>query len=211
MGRLEPIRLAAILLAGGSSTRLGQPKQLLRLGGNTLVRRAARLLLELGPLSVTVVTGSQAPRVAREVEDLPLSVVANPAWERGMGASIACGVENLPNDPHGVLILLCDQWRVTLDDLQRLFEVWAPDISKIATASWMVKKSRNYGPPVIFPGIYIQELKFLYGERGAKSLIQGDAGNVRFVRMENARYDLDSPQDLRELEAWREQQAKTMR
>ena len=199
MNRPEGHRLAAILPAAGPSTRLGQPKQLVRMDGESLVRRAARLLLALEPASVTVVSGSDSGRVAREVEDLPVSVIHNPDWRRGMGGSIACGVHSLVEAPEGILILLCDQWRLEKEDLKRLLEAWNSDISRIVAASWFRGKSHVYGPPVIFPGKYIRELKFLDHERGAKSLIDRETGNTRFVTLENAGFDLDGPADLEAL------------
>ena len=196
MNRPEGRRLAAILPAAGPSTRLGQSKQLVRMDGESLVRRAARLLLALEPESVTVVSGSDSGRVTREVEDLPVSVIHNPDWRRGMGGSIACGVHSLVEAPKAVLILLCDQWRLEKEDIERLIEAWNADISRIVAASWFRGKSRVYGPPVVFPGEYIRELKFLDEKRGAKYLIDREPGNVRFVRMDNAGFDLDCPADL---------------
>jgi CTP:molybdopterin cytidylyltransferase MocA len=197
--RPETLRIAAVLLAAGSSSRLGQPKQLVKINGDSLVRRAALQLLRLNPVSLTVVTGSGGAAVEEDVRDLQLNTVQNDNWEQGMGASIACGAQNIAEEVDGLLIALCDQWKVDEGDLIRLVEVWYTDISKIISASWNDNKSLVYGPPALFPRNYIRELTELWGSQGAKSLIGRNMGEVKFVAMENAAGDLDTPADLEQL------------
>lgn len=192
-------RLAAVLLAGGPSSRLGRPKQLVRVGGESLVRRTARLLLGLEPDSVTVVTGCEAIRVAGELEGLPIRIVYNRDWGRGMGASINAGVRSLRGGADGVLITVCDQWRVEQDDLARLANGWFSDISRIFVANWKEGDAFVSGPPVIFPRKLIPELKSMQQNRGARQLIDRYMDLVEYVEMENAAFDLDRPEDLARL------------
>ncbi|NIP18757.1 MAG: NTP transferase domain-containing protein, partial [Xanthomonadales bacterium] len=114
----EP-RLACLLPAAGGSERLGRPKQLLELDGEALVVRSARLLLEQSD-EVTVVTGACAGQVGDALRELPVGLVHNRGWESGMGGSIAAGVRAIGDGPDGILIMLCDQWRITAGDLGRL-------------------------------------------------------------------------------------------
>jgi molybdenum cofactor cytidylyltransferase len=189
-------RLAAVLLAAGSSSRLGRPKQLVKRGGESLVRRAAGLLLNLGADPVVVVTGYRSEEVSRQLQGLPLTAVKNPGWELGMGGSIACGVRNIPVDVDGVLLMPCDQWRLTAEDLSVILSAWKSDISLIIMSSWNDEKSYFSGPPVIFPGALIHELSFVNGKRGAKSVTDRHRNIVSMVELKNAAYDLDEPQDL---------------
>jgi len=195
----ESARFAAILLAAGPSSRLGQAKQLVRLDGESLVRRAARLVLSTDPVSLTVVTGFADDAVRHELSDLPVGIIRNDDWEQGMGGSIACGVQNITEEVDGVLITLCDQWRLEGRDLFSLLSCRLADISRITTASWSRDKARIYGAPTLFPRYYIRELKNLKGSKGAKALIGRNLENVQFVEMENAAYDLDRPEDLEQL------------
>ncbi|MGK2926738.1 MAG: nucleotidyltransferase family protein [Lysobacterales bacterium] len=191
--------LAAVLLAGGPSTRLGRPKQLVRVDGESLVRRTARLLLGLAPASVTVVTGCEATRVAGELEGLDVRIVYNRDWAQGMGASINAGVRSLREGADGVLVTVCDQWRVAQDDLDRLAACWAVDISRICVANWKEGEAFVSGPPVIFPRKLIPELKSMQAARGARQLIDRYMDLVDYVEMENAAFDLDRPEDLARL------------
>ena len=104
--RPETLRIAAVLLAAGSSSRLGQPKQLVKINGASLVRRAALQLLQLNPVSLTVVTGSGGAAVEEDLRDLQLNTVHNDNWEQGLGASIACGVQNIAEELDGLFIAL---------------------------------------------------------------------------------------------------------
>jgi molybdenum cofactor cytidylyltransferase len=197
--KAESGRFAAVLLAAGPSSRLGQAKQLVRVDGESLVRRATRLILNMNPVSLTVVTGCADTAVKQELSDLPVELVRNDDWEQGMGSSIACGCQNFSADADGLLITLCDQWRLEELDLDRLISIWLSDISRITVASWYEDKTRIYGPPALFPRYYIREFISLQGSEGAKAIIDQNLANVQFVEMENAAYDLDRPEDLGQL------------
>ena len=199
MKKRDPVRFAAILLAAGPSSRLGQAKQLVRVEGESLVRRTARLLLSVDPVSLTVVTGFADDAVEQELSDLPVRFARNDDWEQGMGGSIACGIKNISDEVDGVLITLCDQWRLEGSDLFSLLSMWLTDISRITTASWLDDKTIVYGPPALFPRFFIRELAGLAGNKGAKAVISQNLANVQFVKMENAAYDLDRPEDLEQL------------
>ncbi|MCW8871740.1 MAG: nucleotidyltransferase family protein [Xanthomonadales bacterium] len=191
--------LGVVLLAAGPSTRLGQPKQLVEVGGECLVSHAARLALSLDPTFVTVVTGCEADRIEAELEQLPVGVVYNRNWSSGMGASINCGVRSIHKGVEGVLVMVCDQWRLEESDLERLFSAWSSDISRIVVASWKEETAFVSGPPVIFPRKLIPELKSMQENRGARQLIDRYMDLVDYVEMENAAHDLDRPEDLERL------------
>jgi molybdenum cofactor cytidylyltransferase len=188
--------LGVVLLAAGPSSRLGQPKQLVRVEGECLVSRAARLALSLNPAFVTAVTGFEADRIEAELEQLPVGIVYNRNWSRGMGASINCGVRSIHTGVEGILIMVCDQWRLEESDLARLFNAWSSDISRIVVASWKEGSAYVSGPPVIFPRKLIPELKSMQENRGARQLIDRCMDIVDYVEMEKAAHDLDRPEDL---------------
>lgn len=195
----ESGNFAAILLAAGPSSRLAQPKQLVKFDGESLVRKAVRLILTQQPLSITVVTGSHAESVEREIGDLPVNMVCNRDWERGMGASLSCGARNVSEDVDGILIMVCDQWRLAADDLSRLISDWRSDISRIMVSCWSEREAFVSGPPIVFPRKLKQELKYVQVDRGARQVIDRHMDIVEFVTIENAAWDLDRPEDLEKL------------
>ena len=95
-----------VLLAAGSSSRLGRPKQLLVHGGKTLVRRAAEAAVEAQCGPVVVVLGAQAQAVASELAGLPVHTVHNADWEQGMGVSLHVGVQALAPEVEAALVML---------------------------------------------------------------------------------------------------------
>ena len=190
---------AAILLAAGPSSRLARAKQLVRLDGESLVRKAVRLIQTQEPVSIAVVTGSHSESVEQEIGDLPVNIVFNRDWARGMGGSISCGVRDVSEDVDGILIMVCDQWRLEADDLSCLISHWRADISRAIVACWSEGKAFVSGPPVLFPRKLKQELKCVREDGGARQVIDRHMDIVEFVTMENAAWDLDRPEDLENL------------
>jgi molybdenum cofactor cytidylyltransferase len=195
----ETPRIAGLLLAAGPSSRLGQAKQLVKVGEESLIRRATRLLLAQQLDSVTVVVGSEAATISREIQDLPVTIISNPEWARGMGASISCGVRRISPPFDGILLMACDQWRLEEADLAQLIAAWTTDISGISVAGWREGKAIVSGPPVIFPRKLKPDLISVNKSRGARQVIDRNIDLVHYVEMENAACDLDRPEDLEEL------------
>jgi len=188
--------LAAILLVAGPSSRLGQAKQLVEFRGECLARRAARLALGLGPQRLVAVTGCGADQVAARLDDLPLDIVYNRDWARGMGASIAAGARALDRAADGILLMVCDQWRLRGPDLARLAAAWRAQPQRIVVASWKQGRAHVTGPPVIFPVRLVQELKAIPPDAGARKVVDRHMDDVDFVELPNAADDLDRPADL---------------
>lgn len=183
--------LHAILLAAGSSSRLGLAKQLLQYRGESLVRRTARQLISITP-HVTVVTGASADKVALELQGLDVKLCFNAHWREGMGTSIAQAVEALPPVKRAVLIMLCDQYLLDAGDLRRVAEAWRASPEHIAVSGW----GDGMGPPVIFPDSCVPRLAGLDGDRGARQLLQERCAQLTLVDVPNAAHDVDTPQDL---------------
>jgi molybdenum cofactor cytidylyltransferase len=188
--------LAAILLVAGPSSRLGQAKQLVEVRGESLARRAAWLALGLHPQRLVAVTGCGADKVAAQLNDLPLDIAYNRDWARGMGASIATGARVLDRAADGILLMVCDQWRLRGADLERLAAAWRAQPQRIVLACWKQGRAHVTGPPVIFPVRLIQELKAIPPDAGARKVIDQHMDDVEFVELPNAADDLDRPADL---------------
>lgn len=186
--------LGTILLAAGGSSRLGRPKQLIEIDNEPLVRRQARLLLALQPACVVVVTGAEADAVGAALSDLPVTLVHNPVWADGMGRSLACGIRAMPERVRATLVLLCDQWRIVLPDLEALVAVWGQNPTLAVTAQW----EDGTGPPAILPRALFQRLAGLRGNVGARQVLKRLPEDVRRLSLPHAAFDLDSAADVRD-------------
>ena len=188
-------KLAGVVLAAGGSRRLGQPKQLLMWQGEPLVRRAVQTSLSLCGAGVTVVTGAFADDVAQALHGCPVSVVNNPDWQAGMATSLQAASRSLTAPTiEGVLITLCDQPLLSVENLACLLNVWqtAPD-RPIASSYGNVT-----GVPAIFPRTLFPMLSELSGDAGAR-LVLANSSDVISVPMPNAAFDIDTKADLEQL------------
>jgi molybdenum cofactor cytidylyltransferase len=189
-----------LIPAAGASRRLGQPKQLLPYRGETLIQRAIRLAAALTPLEIIVVTGANRDSVATAIDGCRragspadgVREVFNPDWGGGLGGSIARGADALSPGAKGVMVMLCDQWRICRRDLETLFHTWQPGSDRIVCA----QASNRLGPPVIFPAACFADLRKLEGDHGAREVVSAHADLLRPVDIPAAAADLDTQADL---------------
>jgi molybdenum cofactor cytidylyltransferase len=160
--------VAAVILAAGSSARMGSPKHLLRLAcGRTMPARTADTARDSGVGSVVIVLGAEADRVASALNATPpLEIVINPHWRQGIGSSIAAGVAaaDQPNID-GVLLLLADQCHVTAEGLQALIAAGTEHGAAAARYAGIT------GVPAYFDRSHFRALKALDAGSGAQRLL----------------------------------------
>jgi molybdenum cofactor cytidylyltransferase len=183
--------LHILLLAAGASTRLGQPKQLLVLGGQTLLERTCKAALSIDNHGVTVVLGAHCEAIRPAIAHLPVRTVLNERWNEGMGSSIACGMAHLPPDAGAVLLLLCDQPHVTGPYLQKLLRAFRSANADIAASAY----GGSFGPPAIFGRRHFPDLAALSGHQGAKKLLERHRGQALAIDFPEGEVDIDTPTD----------------
>jgi len=184
--------LHVIVLAAGASTRFGAPKQLARIQGVPMLQLALSHAQSLAGHAVSVVIGANAAQIAPALAHSSVTVVINRGWAEGLAASIRAGIERLPGQCAGALLLLADQCAVTSADLQRLADVWHRDRLAIVAAQY----GDGWGVPAIFPRRSFPALLALRGELGARALLHHPIGRRVGVPMPNAAIDIDTVQDL---------------
>jgi len=190
-------QIGIILLAAGESTRMGTPKQLIKIEGLSLIRRAAQQAIDSGCQPVVAVLGANASRIAPELDGLALDIVVNHEWKLGMSSSIRCGLKVLMagHPPaQGVILFLADQPNVTGTSLRKLTAAHAQGGAGLVAASY----SGRLGTPAFFLRSYFDELLQMEGQGGAKLLLERYASRVVPVDFPEAALDLDTPQDLAE-------------
>lgn len=161
--------LPALILASGASRRLGFPKQLVQIEGETLLHRTARVALESGFAPVIVVLGSGRETLEPLVADLPVRVVRNPDWEAGMTTSIRAGLREVPPEAEGLALLVCDQVRLDGDVLRRLRVAFQATPSRPAACTY----EGVVGVPALIPAADFPRLATLTGDTGARALLRG--------------------------------------
>ena len=189
--------IGTIILAAGSSSRLGQPKQLLVHKGKTLVRRITDMALALQKGPVTVVLGANRHAVADELAGLPVTLIDNPRYEEGLSSSLKMGLAGLfvtQNKIDAVLVLLTDQPHVSPELLLHLIETFQDGDKGITACRYGI--DGPLGVPALFATKYVDELLGLTGDKGARWVIVKHRSDCAEVPFEQGLIDLDSPQDL---------------
>jgi molybdenum cofactor cytidylyltransferase len=195
--------IGIIVLAAGASSRMGEPKQLLRYEKETLLGRALRAALEtrLGP--VVVVLGSQADAMQEEIAALDVKIVVNQYWQEGMGSSIRCGLQTLETAMAGgtdaAILMLCDQPFVTSGIIRRLADAYIARGALVVASEYEAKGEKTLGVPALFSCALFPELMALRGAEGAKRVIMHHVAETEVIIMPEAGFDVDTPDDYRAL------------
>lgn len=191
-----------VLLAAGSSTRMGQLKQLLPWRGGTLLRHAAKTALATKCTPVIVVLGANASQVRQELDGLPVRILENEEWQSGIGSSLRAGVRAALDEVpglEGVLVTLADQPLVTAESLGRLLEAFRRKRPPIVAAAY----DDTRGVPVVLGRAVLDDVLTLDCTAGAKWIIERHGKDVAAVELPEAAFDIDTPEEYaRAQDAW---------
>ncbi|MFK7770730.1 MAG: NTP transferase domain-containing protein [Saprospiraceae bacterium] len=191
--------IAIIILAAGSSSRLGRPKQLLEFHGNTLLQNSINTALNISN-NVIVVLGANEKLIRPTLSDFPIEIILNENWPEGMSSSIRTGMSILENkNCDAVLIMLCDQPFVDAILLEKMISVFEKSELPILASEYEGK----VGVPAIFDISFFQKLKTLEGQKGAKALIINNLERVERVIFEKGKIDIDTEEDWDEFKQQR--------
>lgn len=189
-----------ILLAAGRSARMGRPKQLLSWQGRPLVRHVAEVALASRLAGLVVVLGAHADEVARALADLngALRQVVCAEYARGQAASLRCGLEALPADAGGVVVLLVDQPRVTPELVNRLIAAFETGPEAAAVAP---RYRGQRGTPVLLARRLFAEVRALEGDLGARPVLARYADAMHWLDVDDPAVveDVDTPEDYERL------------
>ncbi|SMD45056.1 molybdenum cofactor cytidylyltransferase [Aquiflexum balticum DSM 16537] len=190
---MKPVKTGIIILAAGSSSRLGQPKQLLKYQGKTLIRRAIDTALECKSDASVLVIGANFELIKKEVQDTNVDIVINHVWETGMASGMQMGLNFLDNKiaPDQVILMLCDQPFVDSELLNNMIG------KQTVTSKGIIACHYNgtFGVPALFTSKYFPELIELRGSEGAKKVIYAHLDDMEKMDFPNAAIDIDTPED----------------
>jgi len=189
------VPVAGILLAAGEGSRLGQPKALVELGGQTLAERGIAMLRDGGADPVLIVTGAAA------VSEVPATVVHNPAWRDGMGSSLAAGLTALADHDgtSAVVIALADQPLIGAGAVRRLIAAHRGGAT-IAVATY---DGQPRNPVLISREHWAAVIESARGDVGARAFLRAHPDLVTGVECRDTGVpdDIDTPDDLRRARA----------
>lgn len=183
-----------IILAAGNSSRLGQPKQLLKFKEKSLITHIITEAIATGLFPCVVVLGAHAELIKQEITDQDISIVENHSWETGMASGIAAGMKALLtiNDQiTNIIISVCDQPFISREVFRSLKEAHHSTAKGIIASSY----KEASGTPVLFNKKYFEALSLLKGQEGAKKLLKLYEQDVTYVPFKNGEIDIDTQND----------------
>jgi molybdenum cofactor cytidylyltransferase len=201
MGSVDPDAsiakdLATIILAAGSSSRLGQSKQLLTWQGKSLLERAIETASSVGIKNMCVVLGANEKAHRDKIKNFSIDIIHNPHWQLGIGNSLKFGVHHIQeNSVMGVIVMVCDQPFLSSAHLKKMIALF-DDAQKMIIAS---AYHQTLGVPALFPRIWFMDLLSIADDAGAKKVIQQNPDRIIPVDFPEGVIDIDSPDDITQL------------
>ena len=198
-------RIAALVLAAGSSSRMGPTcnKLVEKVAGRPLVAWAVDAMLETGVDPILVVTGFESSRVRAALRDRPCRFVEHASWPRGMGSSLAFGVRELLAQlpiPAAVFVCVGDLPGIRASDVAKIVAAASAEGDSFDPARIFVPTHRERrGHPVLFGADYFAALSALDGDEGGRAILRDHAASVRLVEVggDAVLNDVDTPAELR--------------
>lgn len=179
--------LAILILAAGSSKRLGEPKQLLKYKDKTLIEITIEKALQISS-NVTVILGAKEKEISQKIFNYAIDIKINPNYMQGIGNSISFGINEI-KEFENCLIMLCDQPFIPTSHLQNLV--------KNSKNKLLIASNYDSSPtvPAIFPKRYYPQLLALKGDKGAKSILIKEKASTIKLEKEFA-LDIDTKKDV---------------
>ncbi|CAL2064016.1 nucleotidyltransferase family protein [Tenacibaculum sp. 190524A05c] len=190
------MKVATLVLAAGKSTRMGSPKQLLKLGNTTLLGKVIESVCSIPNNSVFCVLGANADLIEKSIESYDITTVRNKNYDQGLSSSIIAGIQHVSElDVDLVLIVLGDQPKIESEYLKLMIQLALEKKDSIITSRY---QKRN-GVPAIFPKKYFKNLLNLQGDKGASKLLNSEEFPIYVINESVDLVDIDTQDDYQNL------------
>jgi molybdenum cofactor cytidylyltransferase len=186
---------SVIILAAGSSSRLGQSKQLVEIDGVPLLLKTTLTALDANYSHVVVVLGANADIHKKTIAHLPVEILTHTEWENGLGSSLKKGLRHIITirpETCSVLILVCDQPLLTSTHLLALHDAYKKTSSQIVASRY----GNTLGVPALFDRTLFPLLLEIEDTQGARVVIDRHASSVTAIDWADGLIDIDTPDDL---------------
>ncbi|GAC1344311.1 MAG: hypothetical protein NVSMB23_19070 [Myxococcales bacterium] len=182
-----------MLLAAGTSSRMGRNKLLVEIDGKSVVRRAADAAVAAGLSPILVVLGHEPARARAELSGLDCTLVLNPDYARGINTSLRAGIAAVPDVAGAALVLLADMPLVTADMIRALVDRWRSSDAPLAVSTY----GEVLAPPMLYGRSLFPELRALEGDGCGKRVVKRHRHEAIEVALPaEALADLDFPEDV---------------
>ncbi len=188
--------LAILLLAAGSSSRLGQSKQLLSINGEPLLLKSVNAAISSSVKKIVVVLGANENEHRQLIGKLPVEIIFNPTWQNGMGNSLKMGLSCLLKQDlnlGGVITMVCDQPLITASHLNKLIERFKETSNSIVASFY----SGSAGVPALFERSLFEKMLSINDDQGAKKIINQYSDLATTIDFPEGAIDIDTEEDVK--------------
>jgi len=196
----NPGNESVIILAAGSSSRLGQSKQLVEIDGVPLLLMSTKAALDANYSNVVVVLGALSDVHKKAIDHLPVEIITHPDWEKGMGSSLKAGLQHIitsGRETNAVVVMVCDQPMIRASHLKYLRETYLTTSQKIVASRY----GNITGVPALFDHSLFPELLKIKDAQGARFIIEHHAHTVATIDWPDGSIDIDTPEDLKKFKS----------
>jgi molybdenum cofactor cytidylyltransferase len=190
------MHLVTLILAAGSSSRMGSIKQLLSINGKTLLQLTLDLSTKIKSKKTLCVLGAHAEEIMQKVDGENIEFIINKNHKLGLSTSIISGIEYLQKEKilfDGLFILLADQPAIKEDYYDEMMRLFSEKRTKIIASNY----GNTLGVPAIFPAVFTDDLLQIKGDKGAKEFLQKNKKSTLSPQTSVNLLDIDTPNDYK--------------
>ncbi|WP_282043318.1 nucleotidyltransferase family protein [Winogradskyella flava] len=185
------MHIAILILAAGSSSRMGVAKQLLPVGDKTLLGISIENAINSKISDIYCVLGANAEVIQANLNHYNIQFIINSEYKTGLSSSIKKGIRHLQSRHYdAILMILADQPFVDAFILNKMINSHKNEPNKIVASSY----GENLGIPVVIPKLYYSEFLKIKGDNGAKSFLNKNKSEIIRFKNENL-IDIDTEDD----------------
>ena len=186
--------IVAVILSAGESSRMGRPKALLPIQGQTFIERIVAALKQSQVARIIVVVGHNAEAMRHSIEHLPVTILTNPDYKLGQLSSLQVAIRSLEADQkcEAILVHLVDHPYLSAAVANRMIERFRETRSPIIIPKYKEKR----GHPVIFARSMFSELLSAPMDQGAKAVLKAHENEISEIDTEDEgiTFDIDTPE-----------------
>jgi molybdenum cofactor cytidylyltransferase len=186
--------IVAVVLSAGESSRMGRPKALLPIDGQTFIERIVAALKQTRVGKIIVILGHNASELQPKISHLPVEILINTDYKLGQLSSLQLAVRHLhlDHDCDGMLVHLVDHPYLTPALVQEMIRRFYETKKRIIVPKFHGKR----GHPVIFSRELFAELLSAPADQGAKAVVNAHRADTLEIETEEAgiALDIDTPE-----------------
>lgn len=196
------MKIDAVILAAGKSSRMKRNKLLLLLEGETVIRKVVKEVSRSQVNNIVVVTGRDAKDVEEELDDFDVDCVYNSNFEQGQSTSVKRGLSSLKNTSGGVLFFMGDQPLIKSSIINQMISAF----EKSASSILVPRSKEGRGNPVLFSRQWYDRLMDVSGDKGGRQILKEHEEEILYFDIEEPMFffDVDDEDKYNELKQYLE-------